>query len=270
MSQGSKVQDLLEEAAAEGALSKASLGILGTLNAGFATGLGVYGVQDIGSVDDAFIGILVLDDSGSIESAMEDPSGRRSRISAAPAIREGHNLFLRELKSTAAADSMLIHTMLLCTKKPVNDFTLLDEAVELNGKNYIADGGSTPLYKRLAEAIGLGVAKAQALGGAKLSIIVVTDGYNNVGGVSPPDCKTLVTEQVRNQDHMIMGIVLGTSDQDVEFCSDAFREVGIPDEMILKVAGLTREKILQVFRTASKASKAQSQGSKVDNLGSFT
>ena len=270
------VQTLLDEAAAEGALSQASLGILGTLNAGFANGLGGFGVQDIGSVDDAFVGILVLDDSGSIQTAMADPATahlpphRQRKISAEPAIREGHNLFLRELRSTGAADSMLIHTMLLCTTKPVNDFVLLEEAVELDDKNFKAEGGSTPLYEKIAEAIGLGVAKAQSLGGARLAIIVLTDGINNAGGVSAVDCRVLVTEQVQNKDHMIMGIVLGSSEHEAEFCAQTFRDIGLPDKMIKKVGEVTRESILEVFRTASKASKATSQGSKVDNLGSFS
>ncbi len=276
MSKGNNTQDLLEEAADEGALSQASLGILGTLHAGFGNGLGNFGIQDIGSADDAFVGVLVLDDSGSIQSAMEDPRDahlpphQRGRVSAEPAIREGHNLFLHELRNSAAADSTLIHTMYLCAKQPVNQFALLEDAVELDGRNFVAEGSSTPLRKRSAEAIGLGIAKAQELGGAKLAIVLVSDGYDNVGGISVADCRTLVTEQVRNQDRMIMGIVLGASEEDAEQCAQGYRDMGIPEDMILKVVGLTREKILQVFRTASKASKATSQGSKVDNLGGFS
>src|SRR5262245_48457249 len=141
-----KVNQLFEEAHAEGILSPASLETLTAVDLGaqIQAGLGI-------SVDDVQASEVVLltimpDDSGSIRQAGNEP-----------AVRDGHNLVLEALARSKQRDAILAHTRYL-NGQVLFPYLPLDQAVRMTDQNYAALKG-TPLYDQCVVLLGSVLAK---------------------------------------------------------------------------------------------------------------
>src|SRR5688572_13489979 len=197
---GSNVNDLFEEAHAEGVLSPASVQTLTGVDLGaqIQAGLGI-------SVDDVQASEVVLltimpDDSGSIRFAGNEQ-----------AVREGHNLVLDALTRSKQGDGVLAHTRYL-NGSVLFPYRPIDQAVAMTPANYEPNQG-TPLYDQSVILLGSVAAKAQEFTRngvvARSVTLIITDGADQHSHrAHAKDVAALVRDMTRSEAHIVaaMGI----------------------------------------------------------------
>jgi hypothetical protein len=256
----SNVNDLFEEAHAEGVLSPSSLQTLTGVDLGaqIQAGLGI-------SVDDVQASEVVLltimpDDSGSIRHAGNEE-----------AVREGHNLVLDALTRSKQGDGVLAHTRYL-NGTVLFPYRPIDQAVQMTSTNYEANQG-TPLYDQSVVLLGSVLAKTQEFTRngvvARSVTLIITDGADQHSRrAGAKDVAALVRDMTRSEAHIVAA--MGISDGTTDFRA-VFREMGIEDRWILTPGNNPSEirKAFQVFsQSAVRASQAASFSSSA--LGGFT
>ena len=256
----SNVNDLFEEAHAEGVLSPSSLQTLKGVDLGaqIQAGLGI-------SVDDVQASEVVLltimpDDSGSIRHAGNEE-----------AVREGHNLVLDALTRSKQGDGVLAHTRYL-NGNVLFPYRPIDQAVQMTSQNYEAIQG-TPLYDQSVVLLGSVLAKTQEFTRngvvARSVTLIITDGADQHSRrANAKDVAALVRDMTRSEAHIVAA--MGISDGTTDFAA-VFREMGIEDRWILTPGNNPSEirKAFQVFsQSAVRASQVASFSS--TTLGGFT
>ena len=244
------VNDLFEEAHAEGVLSPSSLQTLTAVDLGaqIQAGLGV-------SVDDVQASEVVLltimpDDSSSIRQAGNEQ-----------AVRDGHNLVVDALTRSKQGDGILVHTRYL-NGDVLFPYRPIDQAIQMTSKNYEALQG-TPLYDQCVVLLGSVLAKAQEFmrnGVVARSVtLIITDGADQHSRrASARDVAALVRDMGRSEAHIVAA--MGISDGTTDFRA-VFREMGIEDRWMLTPGNNPGEirKAFQVFsQSAVRASRAAS------------
>jgi len=254
------VNDLFEEAHAEGVLSPSSLQTLTGVDLGaqIQAGLGI-------SVDDVQASEVVLltimpDDSGSIRHAgNEEP------------VREGHNLVLDAVTRSKQGDGVLAHTRYL-NGNVLFPYRPIDQAIAMTSKNYDANQG-TPLYDQTVVLLGSVVAKTQEFTRngvmARSVTLVITDGADQHSRrASAKDVAALVRDMTRSEAHIVAA--MGISDGTTDFRA-VFREMGIEDRWIL-TPGNNPSEIRNAFQVFSQSAVRASQAASfsASALGGFT
>jgi hypothetical protein len=244
------VNDLFEEAHAEGVLSPSSLQALTGVDLGaqIQAALGI-------SVDDVHASEVVLltimpDDSGSIRQAGNEQ-----------AVRDGHNLVLDALTRSKQGDGVLAHTRYL-GGSVLFPYRPIDQAVRMTAKNYEAIHG-TPLYDQSVVLLGSVLAKAQEFTRngvpTRSATLIITDGADQHSHrAKAEDVATLVADMTRSEAHIVAA--MGISDESTDFKA-VFRRMGIDDRWILTPANDPSEirRAFQVFsQSAVRASRSVS------------
>ncbi len=143
------VTQLFQTAGEEGILSPRSVHALTVdpnVGARIQAALGSP-VDQATSSEVVLVGMLV-DDSGSIEAYHNVAS-----------VRDGHNLVLEAMRKSKQQDNIYVHTRLL-NGGIIRPFTLLDQALELDKKNYDpVKFGGTPLYDQTVIFLGSMIAE---------------------------------------------------------------------------------------------------------------
>jgi hypothetical protein len=247
---GSNVNDLFEEAHAEGVLSPSSLQTLTGVDIGaqIQAGLGI-------SVDDVQASEVVLltimpDDSGSIRFAGNEQ-----------AVREGHNLVLDALTKSKQGDGVLAHTRYL-NGSVLFPYRPIDQAIPMTPGNFEPNQG-TPLYDQSVVLLGSVVAKAQEFTRngvvARSVTLIITDGADQHSRrAHAKDVAALVRDMTRSEAHIVAA--MGISDGTTDFRA-VFRDMGIEDRWILTPANNPSDirKAFQVFsQSAVRVSQAAS------------
>jgi hypothetical protein len=254
------VNDLFEEAHAEGVLSPSSLETLTGVDLGaqIQAGLGI-------SVDDVQASEVVLltimpDDSGSIAS-----SGNEE------AVREGHNLVLDALARSKQGDGVLAHTRYL-NGHVLFPYRPIDQAVPMTPKNYAANQG-TPLYDQSVVLLGSVLAKAQEFTRngvvARSVTLIITDGADAHSlRATARDVAALVRDMTRSEAHIVAA--MGISDGITDFRA-VFRDMGIEDRWIL-TPGNNPSEIRRAFQVFSQSAVRASQAGSFSQgaAGGFT
>lgn len=251
---------LLAAARAEGTLSDAAGQALSGVDLGAAiqAGLGVS-IDDVEASEVLLLTVLV-DDSGSIESAGN-----------ADLVRAGHNLVLDALDASKQRDGVLVHTRflngtILCPYRP------LGGAVRMTRGNYQPAGG-TPLYDQAIVTLGTVLAKTQELidaGVVARSVtLFVTDGAD-VSSVRAraADVSAVVRDLTRQEGHVVAG--MGLADGSTDFRA-VFGAMGIADRWIL-TPGSQAEDIRRAFQVFSQSAVRASQSARFSasaGLGGF-
>lgn len=245
-----EVNELLEEAHAEGVLSPASLQTLTVVDLGaqIQAGLGI-------AVDDVQASQVVLltmmpDDSGSLREAGNEK-----------AVCDGHNLVLEALTASHQRDAILAHTRYL-NGSVLFPYRPIDQAIRMSAGNYQAIHG-TPLYDQSVVLLGSVLAKAQdfARNGvvARSVTLLITDGADQHSTrCRARDVAALVRDLSRAEAHIVAA--MGIHDGSTPF-REVFREMGIEDRWILTPGNDPGEirRAFQVFsQSAVRASQAAS------------
>jgi len=243
----SNVNDLFEEAHAEGVLSPSSLQTLTGVDLGaqIQAGLGI-------SVDDVQASEVVLltimpDDSGSIRF-----SGNEQ------AVRDGHNLVLDALTRSKQGDGVLAHTRYL-NGNVLFPYRPIDQAVPMTSKNYSANQG-TPLYDQSVVLLGSVLAKAQEFTRngvvARSVTLIITDGADAHSlRATAADVAALVRDMTRSESHIVAA--MGISDGSTDFRA-VFHDMGIDDRWIL-TPGNNPSEIRRAFQVFSQSAVRASQ-----------
>jgi len=246
----SNVNDLFEEAHAEGVLSPSSLETLTGVDLGaqIQAGLGI-------SVDDVQASEVVL------LTIMPDDSGSIAFSGNEEAVREGHNLVLDALTRSKQGDGVLAHTRYL-NGNVLFPYRPIDQAVPMTSRNYAANQG-TPLYDQSVVLLGSVLAKAQEFTRngvvARSVTLIITDGADaHSQRATARDVATLVRDMTRSESHIVAA--MGISDGTTDFRA-VFRDMGIEDRWILTPGNNPSEirRAFQVFsQSAVRASQAAS------------
>lgn len=248
------IEDLFEEAHAEGDLSAQSLQAL-TINA------------DIGAQIQAGLGIAPDDVPSSevvLVTLMPDDSGSIRFGGNAEAVRTGHNLVVEALLQSKQKDDILAHTRYL------NGFVLypyrkVADAVRMTSQNYDPNLG-TPLYDQTVVLLGTVLAKTrefqQSGVPARTVTLLITDGADMHSSVqTAASVRAVVTDMLKLEGHVVAA--MGIQEPGTDF-RRVFREMGIPDQWIL-TPGNTQKEIRKAFQTFSQSAVRASQAA-----GSFS
>ncbi len=243
------VNDLFQDANAEGDLSAASLKTL-TIDA------------DVGAQIQAGLGVAPDDVPASevvLVSMMPDDSGSIRFAGNAKAVREGHNLVLEAMGASKQKDHVLVHTRYL-NGHVLYPYRALKDAVKMDSRNYDPNLG-TPLYDQTAVLFGTVLAKSREFQDTGVPVRTVTLLLTDGGDTSsftqtPKSVRGLVEDMLRQENHIIaaMGIDDGSTDFQI-----VFREMGIPDEWIL-TPGNTSSEIRKAFQVFSQSAVNAVQG----------
>lgn len=251
---------LFENAAAQGSLSQDALQIIqvNDIGADINAALGVS-VDDI-KASEVVLATLLIDDSGSIRAAGNEP-----------AVRDGHNLFIGMLADTAQKDGILsmcryLNGTVLYAYVPVAG------ALRMTTTNYQAVGG-TPLFRESLATLAAVVAKCQEFEDNGIACRTITGIFTDGGDTGygrPPasDIKTLVDDMLRAEKHIVAGI--GVKDGTTDF-NAVFESMGIPPQWILTPKSSASD-LRRAFGLLSQAAVrvSQSAGSfRAQALGGF-
>lgn len=248
MSQAPNLNNLFQEAHAEGLLSNASAQVLNASDIGaqIQAGLGI-------SVDDVMASEVVL------VSIMPDDSASIEYRNNTAAVRDGYNAVIDALQTSSQKDNILIHTRYL------NGFVLypycpLEQAVRMSADNYNPNKG-TPLYDQTVVLLGTVLAKSQEFADNGVPVrtvtLIITDGADEHSTrANAKTVATLVKDMLRAENHIIaaMGIDDGSTNFRQVFC-----DMGISHEWIL-TPGNTQAEIRKAFQLFSQSAIRVSQG----------
>lgn len=250
-----KVQKLLEDAHAQGALSAVSMAALDICDIGaqIQAGLGV-------TIDDVTASEVVL------VTMMPDDSQSIAHAGNTDAVRDGHNFVLQALGGSKQAGEVLAHTRYL-NGHVLCPYTALDNAVPMDTVNYRPNLG-TPLYDQACVVLGTVIAKSQELAQAGIAVrtvtLIITDG-GDYGSTrcKPADVKAIVDDMLAQENHIVAA--MGISDGSTDFKA-VFRQMGIPDRWVL-TPGNSASEIRRAFAVFSQSAVRASQGAQ---LGGFS
>jgi len=234
-------------AASQGALSPGALAVIniGDIGTDIQDALGIA-VDDVTSSEVTLV-TLLIDDSGSIRVAGNEP-----------VVRDGYNLVKKALEATKQRDSIL----LMCRYLNGDTLTPYNPVLQvpiMDTKNYQAVGG-TPLYDQAVTTLAAVIAKSQEFtdnGIACRSVtLILTDGDDAHSRRSDAsDVKKLVTDMLRQECHIVA--FMGVDDGRTDFTAVA-REMGIQDDWIL-TPGNSESEIRRAFQMFSQSATRASQ-----------
>jgi hypothetical protein len=248
MSDPANLDHLFAAARDEGNLSDQSFQLLNLpdLGAKIQQGLGVH-VDDI-PASEVLLVTLLIDDSGSIHGAKNEPL-----------VIEGHNTIVEALGESKQKSGVVIHTRYL-NGTVLYPYAPLDQAVSMDTRNYSATGG-TPLYDETVAALATVVAKTQEFFDAGVPArsitVIVTDGEDcHSQRFRAGDVARVVADMLESEQHIIAAV--GVQNGRTDF-RKVFRDMGIEERWIL-TPGNTRSEIRHAFRLVSQTAVRTSQG----------
>jgi hypothetical protein len=250
-----KIKKLLDDAHAQGTLSKQALTALDVVDVGaqIQAGLGV-------SIDDVAASEVVL------LTMMPDDSQSIAAAGNTEAVRDGHNFVLEALGKSKQSGEVLAHTRYL-NGEVLFPYTALQHAKTMTTANYNPCHG-TPLFDQSVVLLGTVIAKAQELAQAGIAVrtvtLLITDG-GDYGSTRcrPADVAALVADMLAQENHIVaaMGINDGTTD-----FKKVFKSMGIPDRWIL-TPGNSATEIRRAFQVFSQSAVRAASGVQ---LGGFS
>lgn len=241
-------------AQSQGALSPGALAVIDIHDIGtdIQNALGVS-VDDV-TASEVMLVALLVDDSGSIKAANNEP-----------VVRDGHNLVLDSLIASKQKDGILAMCRYL-NKGQLYAYMPVAQATRMDGKNFNATG-STPLYDESVTTLAAVIAKTQdftdnGIACRTVTLIVSDGGDARSRRSSAADVKRLVDDMMRQECHIVafMGIDDGGH---TDFRAVA-QSMGIRDEWIL-TPGNSDSEIRKAFAVFSQSAQRASQ-----NAGSFS
>lgn len=254
MSQTGQVdlESLFQTAVSEGSLSAESLNLanLDELGAQINGALGTDPTKVKAS--EVVLATLLIDDSGSIRV------GGNSQV-----VRDGYNEVIKALLGAKQGDGIQICTVYL-NGDILNGYVPVAQAPLMTPQNYNPQGG-TPLYDQAIATLLTVAAKAQQFSDAGIPVrtvtLFVTDGADVHSAKKATDVKTIATDLLRQENHIIAG--MGIDDGSTDF-REVFKDMGLPDEWIL-TPGNSQSEIRRAFAMFSQSAVRASQ-----NAASFS
>lgn len=279
-SQPNNVNQLFQNACADGSLSPKTFQMLSNIDIGsqIQAGLGVS-VDDVHSSEVVLVTMMV-DDSGSIRF-----SGN------AQTVRDGHNSVLDALLASKQSGNILAHTCYLngFVLYPYLPLGIIDDRerqktgkikyiqnqqiVRMNKQNYDPNEG-TPLYDESVILLGRVFAKYQEFADngvmARTVTLIITDGGDQHSTRAKASNVKLLVDDLVGENHIVAA--MGIKDGSTDF-RKAFKQMGIRDEWVLTPgnSGSEIRKAFQIFsQSALRASQCTASFSQVAGNGFLT
>ncbi len=241
------VNNLFANSVASGEMGNASLDAIGKiddLGTIINNALGTP-TLDITSTEIVLVNFL-LDDSGSMGGVESD-------------VIKSYNAVIKSISESKQVDNIMVQCRLL-NRGLLYPFKMVQDVSNLTSREYSANGG-TPLFERSLEILAITQAKTQEcldnFQDPRSITVIVTDGGDTGSskGIKAADVKTLVTDMLNTERHIVAGIGFG----DDTFFNQVFGEMGLRSNWILTAAA-TPSEIRKVFgvisRSVSSASKS--------------
>ncbi len=255
------VNQLFKDSQQEGLLSQASVKALTVPNVGVqinrALGIKVDDVQ----ASEVVLVTTLIDDSGSIHSAGNEP-----------AVRDGHNLIIDSLINSKQKNNILMHTKYL-NGIVLFEYDYIDKATRLDSQNYTADG-QTPLYDETVVILGTVLAKAKEFMDNGVNVrtitLIVTDGADyGSHRQTPATVASVVKDMLMKENHIIAA--MGIDDHGHTDFKQIFQEMGLEDRWILTPLNSQSEirKAFQVFSQSAVRASQSAQSFSQTALGGF-
>lgn len=209
-----------------------------TINAG----LGDVTADTLGDTEATLVTLLV-DDTASIDYA-----GLTQQVI------DGHNLVIDSLADAKTAGGILISCRFITGNRIFYPFVPLAQATHMNDRNFLATGGSTPLFDAAAVTLGTVTAKMSELEDGGIAVrgvtYFVTDGFDNASQVhrgkaagtggwssvkhAPASLRDIVHGLLTTESHVIgaMGIGDGRPQTEADF-KGVFASMGVRDKWML-------------------------------------
>ena len=262
MSQTANLNNLFQTAAEDGVIGQGTVNMLQMVDVGqqIQAGLGAN-IDDINASEVTLVALLI-DDSGSIRFA------NNSQI-----VRDGHNLIIESLKGAKQSGTVLIHTRYL-NGNILYPFVTLDQALEMNTRNYNPNGG-TPLYDQTV--VMLGTLMAEMLrymdNGVPVRAIagIITDGRDegSLKITDPKEVKKVIDDILMSEMSIIIS-AMGIDDGGHTDFRKVFSDMGIRDEWVL-LPDKDQSSIRQAFQMFSRSAvRASQSAANFASMGGFT
>lgn len=201
----------------------------------------------------------LFDDSGSIRFANNTQ-----------AVRDGANHIMESLEKSKQQDNILWMATRL-NDGLITPYVSLSTAPKLDTSNYNPQGG-TPLYDRTVAFLGTVIAKAQEFADqgvpCRTISLILSDGADTGGRYSASNVKTLVSDMLRQEVHIVA--FMGVDDGATDFHQIADM-MGIPKEWVLTPAATESEirKACQVFSQSAVRASQSAKSFSQQALGGF-
>jgi uncharacterized protein YegL len=245
-----KLQELLDQAQADGTLSAQSRSLLsGDLGEMVIAGAAGKAMEDIAATEVTLL-TMIVDASSSIAArGLED------------AVRQGQHVLLDALAGSREKDGILVAQWTFNHQLDVlHSYLAVEDAVRLDKKNY-AGKGSTRLYDTWCDALAANVAYAQRLRDSgtpcRSIVVVITDGEDCGSKHSAADCARLSVDLIASEQFVLAFVGVG---DEADFRAVA-RSMGVPDASVAVQRDATPSGLRQVFqmvsRSAIRASRSQ-------------
>ena len=238
------VSGLFQSAHDSGSLSNEALKALTVLDIGakIQAAMGIPAINVPAS--EVVLLSLLIDDSGSIESA-----GNTDNIC------DGHNMVLDAQMEAQVRDNILAHTRYL-NGQILFPYCQLAQATRMDRYNF-RPGGGTPLYNHSVLFLGTFLDKAQefednGIAVRTISLIVTDGGDTQPRPLNASDVRRIVEDMLRFENHLVCG--MGIDDGSTDFVR-VFQEMGIPEGKILTPGNSQRE-LRRAFQTVSQMSSS--------------
>lgn len=240
--------DLFGSFADQGMLSPEALKTLTVADLGEQIQAALGTPADAIEATEAFLVLLLLDDSTSIADCDNEPI-----------IRDGVNEVIKALKGSKAQNAILMCVTSL-NRGVIVPYTTIEDVPLLSTQNYRASG-NTPLYDRTIEVLGTVLAKQKEFndGGQQVrtATLIATDGADYGSVRKPRDVKPVVGDMLSRENHIICG--LGIADRFNTDFTKVFLSMGLNDNSILTPKN-TPSEIRKAFQVFSKSSVQASRG----------
>lgn len=222
------------------------------------------GIQDLGAQINAGLGTP----ADQIQSAQTilfagiyDNSGSIGYSGNTDTVIQGHNGVIDALRASKQAGDVLLYSRLL-DGQLINPFSPLSAVTLFDRRNYVPNG-NTPLFRETLVVCATILAKTQEFADQGIPVrsvtLIVTDGLDNASGRSTArDCKKVIEDMLRSEQHIVAAMGIGASQREQDEFRRVFGEMGILDQWIL-TPGNSPSEIRKAFAVASQSAVRASQ-----------
>lgn len=248
MSKSGNVNQLFQNAQAEGILSDGALNALTVFDIGAEIQNALSTNVDDVKASEVILVSMMPDDSGSISFENNEQN-----------VIDGHNLVIESLNASKQKDNLFAHCRYL-NGKILYPYIELSKATKMDKRNYRADQG-TPLYDQSVILLGTVLAQTKIYEDEGIACrtvtLIITDGADEHSRKhGPKDVAAIAHDMLMTENHIIAA--MGIDDHGRTDFRKVFKDMGIRDEWIL-TPGNSQSEIRKAFNVFSQSAVRASQ-----------
>ena len=170
------------------------------------------------------------------------------------------NFVLQTLKAAREAPDLFVR-MFSINYGVAYPLRSIEEAPLLGNGDYRSDGPDTPLYQSLSDHVDWIAEKERVFrqngyGRYRFVTVVLTDGLNNVGSLTPEHVAAKIKPLIDREVLTLAGMIIADSPKEAQEQHDVYRRLGIPEHLIVQSgtsASELRHKLQLVTQSSLRA-----------------